>query len=203
MRFLLHFLLLSFLPVYAVAQSLPALYDVSQLSEGDKLNIREKPGVSSAIVGSFDFDGKNIEVTTINEDGDWGRINHQRQSGWVAMKYLARQSNQPENALTRPLACFGTEPSWFLDVGVGPSVSFLDPGDEPVTYDNIKLVESTNRVDRYAIFAQSDSYLLTSVFHHAACSDDVSASIYGIGVDIFLTTEDGVRFISGCCSLAR
>ncbi|MCY4206690.1 MAG: SH3 domain-containing protein [Roseovarius sp.] len=203
MRFLLKFLLLSLLPVYAVAQSFPALYDVSKLSAGEKLNIREKPGISSAIIGSFDSGSQDIEVIALNEDGDWGRINHQQRSGWVAMQYLARQSNQPDNALTRPLACFGTKPSWSLDVGVGPSVSFLNPGDEPIAYDNIKLVESTNRIDRYAIFAQSDSYLLTSVFHHAACSDGISGSIYGIGVDIFLTTKEDVRFISGCCSLVR
>lgn len=197
-------LLLALSPVLATAQeAVPSFHDVTGVNEGDVLNIREAPGVGSAIIGTLSPGQTDIEVVALDPDGEWGQVNTGERSGWVAMRYLACQPGQPGNALPRPLQCFGTEPFWSLNLSRDPVAEFLRPAEDPVAFSNLYSVDSSNRTDRYAIFGQGDDSVLTAVFHRAACSDLMSDRAYGIGVDLFLTDKAGVSFMSGCCQLVR
>lgn len=193
---------LLFWPLCAAAQSLPALFDVTDVAQDDVLNIRSGPDIGFGIIGALAPDARNIEVVERDDSEEWGRINFDEGSGWVSLRYLRRQPGQTYDTLPRPLACSGTEPFWTFTVESGPEAEFQWLGETPRRFDNLFSVNSSNRTDRYAILADGAQGVLTSVFHQAVCSDGMSDRLYGLSVDIFLTGEKDVEFISGCCSIA-
>lgn len=185
------------------AQALPAFYDVSGVAADDVLNVRAAPGVGNSIVSTLGADARRVEVVALNADGDWGQINVGEATGWISMAFLTRQQNQPDDELPRPLACFGTEPFWSLDIGTGPSAELSRPDETPVEVTMLEPVTASNRTDRYAIFGQGGDRVYTFIFHRNACSDGMSDRAYGISVDLFLTEEAGVNYVTGCCNLAQ
>jgi actin-like ATPase involved in cell morphogenesis len=48
--------------------------------------------------------------------GGWGLVNAGDRSGYVAMRFLAREGGPDWNALETPLTCLGTEPFWSLKI---------------------------------------------------------------------------------------
>lgn len=199
----LFFALCLILPTGLWAQSLPALYDVADVLVGDVLNIRKSPTTTASIIGGLAYDETGVEVVAINEEGDWGLINAGETAGWVSLRYLQRQPGQDDDGLPRPLACAGTEPFWSFNLGDGTSAEITWFDEEPVTFESVFVIESSNRTDRYAIFADGGDKVLTSVLGRARCSDGMSDKVYGLGIDILLTDESDVRFFSGCCAIAR
>jgi len=189
-------------PLCAVAQSLPALFNVTDVEEDDVLNIRSEPGIGADIIGALAPDARDIEVVERDESEDWGKINIDEGTGWVALRYLRRQPGQTNDVLPRPLACSGTEPFWTFTVESGPEAEFQWLGEPPQKFDNLFSVNSSNRTDRHAILADGEQGVLTSVFRQSLCSDGMSDRVYGLSVDIFLTGENDVEFFSGCCSVA-
>lgn len=187
----------------AAAQSLPAFYDVSGVASDDVLNVRAAPGVGNTIIEKLTADARFVEVVAIDDKGEWARINVGERSGWVALRFLTRRPGQPENQLPRPLSCAGTEPFWSLDVSQSDSAAFRRMGGDPVTVTTLDPVTSENRTDRYAIFGQSDERVFTFMFQRDACSDGMSDRAYGISVDLFMTTQTGVTYLTGCCTLSR
>ena len=198
-------LLLALWAFSVAANDLPAFHNVSGVAEDDVLNIRAAPGTAASIIGTLSATDRFIEVVEKDDSGDWARINTAERSGWVAMRYLARRANQPADTLPRPLSCAGTEPFWSLSLKRDPSAELRNLGEEPRLFTNLYSVNSSNRQDRYAIFGQEkdDDGVLTAVFHRAICTDGMSDRAYGISLDVFLTDETGVQFLSGCCSLSR
>lgn len=191
------------LPTALWAQSLPALYDVTNVQANDTLNIRQSPSVSASIIGGLTPDQTGVEVIARNDEGDWGLINTGEMAGWVSLRYLARQPGQDDDGLPRPLACSGTEPFWSFALHTDPTAQFQWIDTEPVLFESVFTVDSSNRTDRYAIFADGGDKVLTSVISRARCSDGMSDNAYGLGIDILLTDESEVRFFSGCCAIAR
>ncbi|WP_135502654.1 SH3 domain-containing protein [Roseovarius aestuariivivens] len=185
------------------AEPLPAFYDVTDVAETDVLNIRSEPRIGGSIIGTLAADATDVEVVAYDDSGEWGRINTQERAGWVALRFLSRQAGQPGDALPRPLRCIGNEPFWSLSLAEDSSAEFLRPGQAAVAFGNLYTVVAENRTDRYAIFAEAEARVLTAVFRRAQCTDTMSDRAYGIDVDIFLTEQSGVSFVSGCCSLAR
>ena len=204
-RFCLAILCISIWSWPCYADDLPAFYNVSGVAEDDVLNIRAAPGTAASIIGTLTSTDRFIEVVAQDDSGDWGQISTGEQSGWVAMRYLVRRTNQPADILPRPLSCAGTEPFWSLSLRREPTAELRNLGEDPIQFTNLYAVNSSNRTDRYAIFGQSEEgdSVLTAVFHRAACTDGMSDRAYGISLDVFLTNESGVQFLSGCCSLSR
>lgn len=196
-------LFLSVFPGLALAEALPALFDVSGVASDDVLNVRSAPGVGNSIIGTLDATARNIEVVDLNETGDWAQINVDEATGWISMAFLTRQTGQPDDALPRPLTCFGTEPFWSLDIDTGPVASLSRPAEEPIEVTMLDPVTASNRTDRYAIFGQGGDRVYTFIFHRDACNDGMSDRAYGMSVDLFLTEEAGVNYVTGCCSLAQ
>ena len=194
--------LLMLMPGWVVAQQLPALYDVSGVQQNDTLNVRSGPSTSFDVIAKLAPNDTGIEVVDTNADGDWGLIILDEGSGWVALRYLARQANQPDDGLPRYLNCAGTEPFWGFFMGLDRKAKFTRL-DETVPFENVHAVQSSNRTDRHALFADGGEVVITAMVGRDQCSDGMSDRIYGLGIDLLVTDQAEVTVFSGCCSVAR
>jgi len=199
-RALLAFLIL--FPGWAMAQSLPALYEVAGVQQNDTLNVRSGPSTTFRVIAKLGPNDTGIELVDTDESGDWGLILLDEGSGWVALKYLARQPNQPENGMLRYLNCTGTEPFWGFTLGLDRKAKFTRL-DETIPFDSVLTVPSDNRPDRHALFADGGEVVITAMVGRNQCSDGMSDRIYGLGIDILVTDQSQVKVYSGCCSVAR
>lgn len=203
MKFALSVCFLLIWSTFAQAQAVPAFYDVSGVAADDVLNVRAAPGVGNSIIAKLTSDAANIEVVAFDETGDWARINVGEASGWVAARFLTRRAGQPDDRLPRPLVCTGTEPFWSLNVGRSETAELTRMGEDPIPVTTLDPVTSENRTDRYAIFGQGDDRVFTFMFQRDACSDGMSDRVYGISVDLFMTEQTGVTYLTGCCNITR
>ncbi len=104
-------LVLALLSGSAAAQEMPSLHDVTGVAADDVLNVRSGPDAGSARIGALAPGATGVEVIELSGTG-WGRVNVDEGSGWVSLRYLARQPDQPP--VPDRLTCFGTEPFWSL-----------------------------------------------------------------------------------------
>lgn len=188
---------------FAQAQAVPAFYDVSGVAADDVLNVRAAPGVGNSIVGKLSADATFIEVVGFDDSREWARINVEEQSGWVALRFLTRRADQPEDELPRPLMCTGTEPFWSLEIARTATATLDRMDEDTISVSTLDSVTSENRTDRYAIFGQSQTQVFTFMFQRDACTDGMSDLYYGMSVDLFVTEDSGVTYLTGCCSLTR
>ncbi|WP_338549562.1 SH3 domain-containing protein [Roseovarius phycicola] len=185
----------------AWSEALPAYYDVTNVAPDDVLNIREAPGTAASIIGKLGHEDTNIEVVSFDKAGEWGQVNIGEMSGWVSLKFLTRQPGQIDDELPTPLVCTGTEPFWTLEIAGGETAQLSRPGETAVDVKMLEPVTASNRTDRYAIFGQGGDRVYTFIFHRDACSDGMSDRAYGMSVDLFLTEDKGVSYVTGCCNL--
>ena len=139
-------LLLFCLPALALAQTYPALHDVTGVAADDTLNIRSGPGASAEKIGELAHDARDIEIMPRR-----GRLGspQQRASAPAGCRcaYLARQE-EGDYALNRELSCFGTEPFWSLRILQGSEARFYHP-DGSIGYTAGLLQVSLNRTDGF------------------------------------------------------
>lgn len=202
-------LLLAF-PSATRAQDLPALFDVTGVTSGDVLNVRESPDASSQVIGTLAPDEADIEVIRANDDGTWGLVNTGERSGWASLNFLSRQDGQ-SGRMPAIRQCFGTEPFWTLDhEGAELRLSTI----EGPTLDGLVSgrFTSQSRTDRFVYrgyLRSQDAGPLEIVLslRLEACNDGMSDRDYGIDVDMLVTdgdADDGLRkpfLYSGCCSI--
>ncbi|WP_317056494.1 SH3 domain-containing protein [Roseovarius rhodophyticola] len=201
MRFLFSVLVALILASKAYSEALPAYYNVSNVAPDDVLNIRQAPSTAASIIGKLGHEDTSIEVVAFDEDKEWGQVNIGEMAGWVSLRFLTRQPGQIDDELPSPLVCAGTEPFWTLDIAGGETAQLSRPGETPVDVRMLEPVTASNRTDRYAIFGQGGDRVYTFIFHRDACSDGMSDRAYGMSVDLFLTEEKGVSYVTGCCNL--
>ena len=185
----------------AHAESLPAFYNVSGVAQDDVLNVRSAPDLSSRILSTLPHDATSIEVVARSPDDGWAQVNIGEQTGWISLAFLARQAAQPDDTLPRPLACFGTEPFWSLKIPQDGPAEMARMDAETVSIQTLDPVTSANQTDRYAVFGQSSERVFTFIFHRDQCFDQMSDRAYGMSVDIFMTEDSGVNYVTGCCNL--
>ncbi|MEM6480255.1 MAG: SH3 domain-containing protein [Pseudomonadota bacterium] len=201
MRALLFLVLFSGMASVAHSDSLPAFYDVAGIEQEDVLNIRAAPELSSRILSTLPHNATNLEIVALDTNGEWGQIIFEESNGWVSLKFLARQAGQPDDELPRPLACFGNEPFWNLTLPMGEPAKITRMDAEPILVDTLDPVTSANQTDRYAVFGQGEEQVFTFIFHRDQCSDQMSDRAFGMSVDVFMTEESGVSYVTGCCNL--
>ena len=200
MKFL-YILILSLLPGLAMAQGYPATHDVVGVASNDVLNIRPTPGVSSAPIGALAPNATGVEVIRLNADGRWGLINTEEGTGWIAMRFLARDG--VHDGFPAPANCFGTEPFWSLTLDAGGAVTFTPMDGAPMLMNTQTRLNAAGRPDRFGLVAGSGQGLLHATFARAACSDGMSDREYGLSVDALIRDANGYQLWSGCCSLTR
>lgn len=184
----------------SAAQEAPALYDVTGVASDDHLNIRAEPEAGAAQIGTLAPDATNIEITAINEDGTWGRLNTGEGSGWASLSFLEMQPGRamPDAA---EVGCFGTEPFWSYRVDPDSIASWSELGEDPVTL----LAGDTRRVDAglhpfVSVAAAPDLQAILVMTPKFACSDGMSDRLYGLGATLVLTGKVS-RAVTGCCML--
>lgn len=195
--------LLLLLPTLAAAQELPALHDVTGVASDDVLNLREGPSAGDRIIGTLAPDAENVEVTALNDDGSWGRVNTQERSGWASMRFLARQAGQDADTLPVPMRCFGTEPFWSLDV-TASGLTFEGVDLDPV--ETSLAARSTVRGIRgrhgFAGWGAKETAGMHGIVRREACSDGMSDRHYGLSLDLLVSMDGELSQYAGCCSLA-
>lgn len=195
MRFVLLFL---FLPVFALADPLPALFNVTGVAANDTLNVRAAPNGKAEKRGELRHNAQNVEVTILNEAGTWGRVNLQETHGWVSMRYMAAQPDNPDYTLAQRMSCFGTEPFWDAYVVQGQMVKFSRPEDSFETPGAGLIQTSRSRPDRYALgFGKSVAMLRKD----GNCSDGMSDRLFGLAIDVQTVHGGDTALYSGCCSV--
>ncbi|MEM6577414.1 MAG: SH3 domain-containing protein [Pseudomonadota bacterium] len=183
------------------AESLPAFYNVVGIAQTDVLNVRAAPNLSAQILSTLPHDATGLEVVGRDADDGWAQINIGEQTGWISLQFLARQPGQPDDTLPRPISCVGTEPFWDLTLPETGQAEINRIDADPVLIDTLAPVTAANRTDRYAVFGQGSEQVFTFIFHRDQCSDQMSDRAFGMSVDIFMTENSGVSYVTGCCSL--
>jgi uncharacterized membrane protein len=197
-RFLFGVLLLAITAqvVTAQEQELPALHDVVGVAADDTLNVRETPSEDGAVIGTLAFDQTGVEVLAMAEG--WALVTTGNLTGHVAARFLSRQEEPSWSALQQPLACYGTEPFWSLDLDpVAGTVEYRTPEPSEATSGKISQTWPGERWAPSAALAVPQGL---AVLSPQDCSDGMSDRAFGIGIDVFLTTPPGAR-LAGCCSL--
>lgn len=200
------FLLLFFISTAAVAQTLPALYDVDGVAVSDTLNVRTGPSTEFDVIDKLSPDAEGLEVVDLDKTGEWGLINVKEMSGWVSLKFMKRQGGQVEEGLPRAFACFGTEPFWSFTVAPDLSATFEEPnanGTKQTQIASLVVVPSANRTDRHALFGDGGEQIFTTMVGHNQCFDGMSDRTYGLSIDLLVTDQGGVNVFSGCCSVQQ
>ncbi|WP_270725384.1 SH3 domain-containing protein [Shimia sp. Alg240-R146] len=183
------------LPTLLWAQEYPALHDVTDVASDDVLNIRAEATSGAPIVGTLVHNATDVEV--IAADGRWGRVNTGEGSGWVSLRYLARQEPNPDYSLAQRLSCYGTEPFWSADIVQGQRVQFSTPAGDYET-PGAGLMVSASGVPGLWALAYGDS---VATFRREECSDGMSDRLFGLSVAVFKRHGGEVSLLSGCCSI--
>lgn len=182
-------------PGLATVDSWPALYDVASVEPGDRLNIRSGPGTGHDVIGTLAHDASAVEVTGVNEDESWGRVNTGEMSGWVSMSFMDRRPGQSSNAPPKVVQCFGTEPFWSL-ARIDETLEYSSP-DEAWSLPLTSVTSSRNLLNRHAFTADGVTLIVTS----ASCSDQMSDRHFGLSADLVIRDASDTVMLSGCCTL--
>lgn len=196
-------LLFAILPAFASAQSLPALYDVSDVGSRDVLNVRRGPSTGFEVVGTLAADATAVEVVSIDAQRKWGLVNVGEISGWASLSFLRRQPLQIGGRAPERAQCFGTEPFWSFALDP-ESGTFSAPGALDLTFAKSQGLRSRNRLDRHMVIFESDLGGMVSTLKNTLCSDGMSERTFGWEVDLMLYVAGAAnaQMFSGCCSIA-
>ncbi len=179
---------------------LPDLFDVTGVAADDALNVRSEPGARAGIVGTLEPDARGVEITA-TEDG-WGRVNKGEGSGWVAMRFLARQDGTWRAGEVPPtLSCFGTEPFWTLGMEDG-GMSWSTPDGAWALGEATVLGGEIPGDIRRGLKAAGDGVAVHAFMAPGACSDGMSDRAFGLNAAVILDDGAGPRLLHGCCSIA-
>jgi len=179
----------------------PALYDVNGVASDDVLNVRDGAGASNPIINTLGPNERNVEIVKVSNDERWGLVSFPEASGWVSMRYLKRQSSQDSSELPKPLNCGGNEPFWGLQIHPS-NIQFSEPGE--VSHSFMQVWEDTPigmQPISYALKMQGDGEDITAIVSRTLCSDGMSDSVYGFGIDVIYSGSSNNRYLTGCCSL--
>ncbi len=182
----------------AVAQVLPARFQVVNVALDDTLNIRAQPNAGAEIIGELDPVETGIEVIRISNDGGWGRVAMGEVSGWVSMRFLEHMEEPPTEGIRRPMRCVGSEPDWILQFEPDAVYfSTLDVG--PLSLDVVR--EAMAGPDGMAVLKSEGNTLFTVMIARGFCSDGMSDREYGFRNMIFVESPGENILESGCCTL--
>ncbi|PTX50537.1 putative membrane protein [Gemmobacter caeni] len=193
----------------ALAQDMPALFDVRDVAPDDVLNIRTLPEANAPQIGSLPHDARMVEVVALAPGGTWGRVSLGEASGWVSMRYLAPVAGPGWQSLDRPMTCFGTEPFWSLvydPARRNMALSQMGDQDGALGLWIDWHLSSTSRAGQIGWQIEGPARKGFATLTAESCNDGMSDRDYGLSISLFVNPdqESGAEPIalSGCCSLA-
>lgn len=194
----------------AIAQPLPAVFDVTGVAADDVLNVRAAPRAGAEKIGALAHDATGIEVVQISDNGKWGQVNVDGVSGWAALRFMRRDDAAGAD-LPKGLVCFGTEPFWDLSfsrdgTANGQWFMFDLPGEEGAVYQAYWSDRAINRGDDAFAFELLQELTGTGVgasgiIRREYCNDGMSEQRFGLSVNMILQ-RDARMFVNGCCSIS-
>ena len=150
--------------------ALPALYDVTDVAGNDVLYVRNAPSAGSEVRGAMLPTATDIEILYVTPDEAWGyatmltpwahKMDTTGETGWVSMRYMARQSKQDEVWYPPLTKCGGDEPHWYIDFE-GTSWRFGQYG-ESAPYEMATFKAPLGRgTDEFTITSETMSAVIT------------------------------------------
>ena len=195
-------LALSACPAWAIQEyTLPTLFDVTGVAEGDRLNIRERPDASAPVIGTLAPDATGVEV--VAERSGWAQVNTAERRGWVNAKFLRYRTDVwADGQLPPTLRCLGTEPFWGIEPR-GDEVVFSSPdGGERAMMLRSVMDTGVPRSPLRGLIAGEDAGRMTAVIQPQLCTDGMSDRAYGLTATVIF---DGARqdstMLTGCCRI--
>jgi len=188
-------------PAVAQTEDWPALFDVSGVASDDVLNIRSMSSAQSEIIGALTPDATNIEVIQPSDNGRWGQINFGERTGWVSLRFLARQAGQTGSSYPDIRACYGTEPGWSLRTD-GEVAQMTVPEETLIDGYLRDGFRSENRPDIFGFAAGDNDGQVQGVLRRELCSDGMSDRLFGLSMTLTYTGTKGHRTLSGCCAIS-
>ncbi|MFW2588518.1 SH3 domain-containing protein [Sagittula sp. SSi028] len=184
----------------AMAQTYPALHDVSGVGAGDMLNVRAGPGVGNPVIGRLAPDQTGVEV--LGTEGNWALINIDERTGWTSLRFLNRRADG-DLPNTQRAICSGTEPFWSLDIRQGQTAELRTPDTAIVDTYTVGLFQGAHMgAGKYVLRGVGGAREIAVVVTHAACTDGMSDRAYGLDATVIVTGRQGPSY-SGCCSLTE
>lgn len=196
---ILAMLLLTALP--GLAQDYPALHRVAGVGAGDVLNIRAEPSARADIVGHFARDAVGIEVIGLNEEQTWGLVRINEGTGWVNIRFLAREHADAWHSGTHSLTCSGTEPFWTFSFFLPSNrAEFVAPDDSwEVRTDAPDLPRTVFPPTLALPFSGAREGF--AVVRNGVCSDGMSDRLFGLEAQVYFRGQSGA--LTGCCMLGH
>jgi len=179
------------------AQTLPAQYSVTGVVADDVLNIRAEPRADAAIVGGLGPYAFNVEVLEIAGGGTWGLVATGEGSGWVSMRFMARQETFA-GAIPRPLSCYGAEPFW--SIGMYPRGSEYELMGE-ARQDLTLISENVAQNGYLALLMDAQMQTWTLIVERRGCFDGMSDRRFGFSGMVYSQSAEGGYVHTGCCTL--
>ena len=207
LRWLCLALVLTAAPAYAQTPDPALRYRVVDVAAGDKLNVREQPGVEAPVIGAFAPHAADIAISGSVmevEGSQWWEVafvDGYLDRGWVNGRFL-----EPVNGHARdgdyPLQCGGTEPFWSLALEEGQA-TYSSPDQEEQSMSASRWREASGRIGIFAVQLERDGQIgYASVWreHAGACSDGMSDLRYPFGTIVILPEGE---VLAGCCRRSR
>lgn len=199
-------LVLTATPVLAQTPDPALRYRVVDVAPGDKLNVREKPGVEGPVIGAFAPHADDIVITGSVmevEGSQWwevGFVDGYLDRGWVNGRYLEPADRQARDG-EYPLQCSGTEPFWSLALEEGQA-TYSSPDAEEQSMGASQWREASGRIGTFAVQLERDGNIgYASVWRERDfCSDGMSDFRYPYGTIVILPEGE---VLAGCCRRSR
>lgn len=189
----------------ALAQDLPATYDVTGVASDDVLNVRSGPGASHDQIGALPYDAAGVEV--IRKRDGWMLVNADETAGWVSGRFLSATGDLPWTAMTRPLNCFGTEPFWSADITPRAPSAMQTPDWAmiPLTpvWEGMLRHDLETGAPHISMVHETPDGTVATTLRGALCSDGMSDRLFGISVTMIFPRAAASQALHGCCSIAR
>ena len=184
----------------AGAQEIPALFDVTGLSQDQNLPVRENPRASAPEIGALPAEATRIEVVTLSSSGRWGQINLAGVAGWVELDNLVPRPLPAgvESRFDAPLNCWGEAPVWQLQTLGDGLVTVGTPEGEVLS---LSATGQGQTRRSHMLEAAGDGAGLTAMLRPALCRDAANGGQYGLQIDLLLRRDEAMTPLSGCCSL--
>ncbi len=191
------------------AQDLPALFRVVDVAHDDVLNIRTGPTASADIIGGLEPEARHVVVSELNDAGTWGRVNQYELSGWVFMRYMARERQDPWHELSQPLNCGGVEPGWSLNYG--RDGAYIEYGNLAEGGERVNLARDWAAPHRSSPLPRTAGFKATgagieifAAVTGESCNDTMSDRAYGLSItaSVHHSGEAEGATYRGCCSPA-